>query len=91
MQNRSHLKWMGKLVGEDIPLFSIVVFSERCELKKVQVNSNDVKVIKRDRIYATVRDIWDQYPDEVSDDWIQEIYNELKKLTNADRAVTLIG
>ena len=33
-QNRTHLKWLGAFVGAEIPLFSIVVFSERCELKR---------------------------------------------------------
>ena len=33
-QNKTHLKWMRKYVGEDVPLFSIIVFSERCELRR---------------------------------------------------------
>jgi hypothetical protein len=87
MQNRTHLKWMRKFVGEDVPLFSIIVFSERCELKKVTVVSENVKVIKRDRTYATVRSIWDKNPDAVSDDKINELYEKLKELTNVDAAV----
>ena len=62
-QNRTHIKWLGQYLGEDIPLFSIVVFSERCELKKVTVESSDIRVIKRDRLYAAVRDIWDHAND----------------------------
>lgn len=62
-QNRTHIKWLQKYVSGDIPLFSIIVFSERCELKKVEVESTDVKVIKRDRTYAAVRDIWDSHED----------------------------
>ena len=62
MQNRTHLKWMRKYVGDDIPLFSIIVFSNRCELKKVTVYSEDVKVIKRDWTYAAVRGIWNTKP-----------------------------
>ena len=34
-QNRTHIKWLQKYVGEDVPLFSIIVFSERCELKNL--------------------------------------------------------
>lgn len=87
MQNRTHLKWMGKFVGETVPLFSIVVFSERCELKKVTVESGDVRVIKRDRVYATVRDYWDNNPDILSDEEIDILYTRLKELTNVDAAV----
>jgi len=87
MQNKTHLKWMRNFVGDEIPLFSIIVFSERCELKKVTVYSEDVKVIKRDLTYATVRSIWDKNPDIVSEDRINELYECLKKLTNVDEAV----
>lgn len=87
MQNKTHLKWMKNYVGEEIPLFSIIVFSERCELKKVSVESDDIKVIKRDRTYATVREYWDKNPDVISDEKIEELYQMLKNLTNVDEAV----
>lgn len=86
MQNKTHIKWMRNFVGEEIPLFSIIVFSERCELKKVSVESDDIKVIKRDLTYAAVRDIWDKNPDVVSNDKIEELYIKLKELTNVDKA-----
>lgn len=87
MQNRTHMKWMAGFVGEEIPLFSVIVFSERCELKKVTVVSEDIKVIKRDYTYAAVRDIWEKHPDALSDDKIEELYSKLKELTNVDAAV----
>lgn len=87
LQNKTHVKWMRNYVGDDIPLFSIIVFSERCELKKVTVESSNVKVIKRDRTYAAVREIWDESPDVVSEEKIIELYDNLSKLTNVDEAV----
>ena len=86
MQNKTHLKWMTNLLGKDVPLFSIIVFSERCELKKVTVLSKDVKVIKRDSTYATVKDIWDNSPDALSDEKLKEVYTKLKSLTKVDSA-----
>ena len=86
MQNRTHLKWLKSFVGEDIPLFSIIVFSERCELKKITMYSGDIKVIKRDETYAAVREIWDRSPDMVSDKRIEELHTRLKELTNVDAA-----
>lgn len=88
-QNRTHLKWLGQFLGGEVPLFSIVVFSERCELKKINVTSPDIKVIKRDRTYATVRKIWETVDDVLSDDQIEALYSKLKTLTNADEAVKL--
>lgn len=87
MQNKTHMKWMRNFVGEDVSLFSIIVFSERCELKKVTIYSEDVKVIKRDYTYATVRSIWDKNPDTLSDERINELYEKLKVLTNVDASV----
>lgn len=83
--DRTHIKWLQKYVGKDIPLFSIIVFSERCELKKVEVESTDVKVIKRDRTYATVREIWNSHEDTVED--VDAVYEKLKLLTNVGKAV----
>lgn len=88
-QNRTHLKWLGKFLGGGVPLFSIVVFSERCELKKITVNCPDIKVIKRDRIYATVRELWENADDSLTGDQIEALFDKLKALTNADEAVKL--
>lgn len=87
MQNKTHIKWMRNYVGDDVPLFSIIVFSERCELKKVTIYSEDVKVIKRDYTYAAVRSIWDKNPDALTDEKVNELYEMLKDLTNVDAAV----
>ncbi len=87
LQNRTHLKWMRNFVGDDIPLFSIIVFSNRCELKKVTVYSEDIKVIKRDWTNGAVKYFWNKNPDVLSDEKIEELYNRLKELTNVDAAV----
>lgn len=87
MQNRTHLKWLANYVGDDVPLFSIIVFSERCELKKVTVYSENIRVIKRDSTYATVLELWEQNPDCLEPDHIEELYQSLKRLTNVDEAV----
>ena len=83
------MKWLGQFLGADVPLFSIVVFSERCELKKISVESNDIKVIKRDRTYATVRELWEKSDDALSEDQITALFEKLKVLTNVDEAVKL--
>lgn len=39
MQNRTHIKHLKAMVGENVPMYSIITFSERCTLKKVEVKS----------------------------------------------------
>ena len=86
-QNRSHIKWLAASVGEDIPLFSLIVFSERCELKRIALENETVKVIKRDRVYAAVREIWDAAPDVLSEERIEDLYLDLRRMTDVDKTV----
>ncbi|MCI1722516.1 MAG: NERD domain-containing protein [Lachnospiraceae bacterium] len=87
LQNRTHLKWLRQYLDGKVPLFSIVAFSERCELKKVTVESSDIHVIKRDRLYATVRNIWDESDDVLDEDEVTAVYEKLEILTHADQAL----
>lgn len=60
MQNKTHIKWLKNQVGNNIPVYSVIAFSERCELKDVTVESQDVKVIKRQFISGTVKYLGNQ-------------------------------
>ena len=84
-QNRSHIKWLRRYLGKEIPMFSIIVFSNRCELKKMVVESPDVRVIKMHRLSSTVREIWESADDADID--VEGLYENLEKLTNVDEAV----
>lgn len=89
LQNKTHIKWLDKFLGGEIPLFSVIVFSERCELKKIQVDNPDVHVIKRDRIYATVRAVWESNEDCLDEQKLNEVYGKLEALNKIDEAVKL--
>lgn len=84
-QNQTHIKWLRNYIGENIPLFSIIVFSERCELKKITIVNQDVKVIKRDLTYAAVRDIWDKNEDRLSGEEVENLYIKLRNLTKVSK------
>jgi len=72
-QNSTHIKWLGQYLQNSVPLFSVIAFSERCELKKVAVESTDVLVIKRDRLYAAIRSIWDRTADILSESMTEDM------------------
>ena len=79
LQNRTHIKYLKKVIGEEIPTYSVVVFSERCTLKKLEI-SGDVPVIKRDRVLSSVKKIIDGASEKNVN--IAEIYDKLKPYTN---------
>lgn len=86
-QNKTHIKWLQNTVGDQVPLYSVIAFSERCELKKITVTDPSVKVIKRDRIYATIREIWESSEDRLTENEVEELFQKLSAYTNVDETV----
>ena len=86
-QNRTHIKALKYYLGADIQTVSMIVFSERCELKSISVESPDVFVCKRNVLTDLVRDIWNSYPDIFSDEEIDSIFEALFPLTNQDKSI----
>lgn len=82
-QNQTHMKWLQNYVGEGIPLFSIIAFSERGTLKLK--GDFSVPVINRDYLYATIRNIWNESDDKLSDEQANELYEKLKELTKVSK------
>ena len=86
-QNKTHIKWLKNYLGGDITMFSMIVFSDRCELKIITVESPDVRVIHRERLFYNIKEIWREYPDILSGQQVRELFEKLKLLTNVDITV----
>ena len=87
-QNRGHIKWLRSFLhDENLPCFSLIVFSERCSLKKLDYHDENCAVIHRDEMLSTIRSIWKQNPDMFDEEGIQSIYDMLSILQNADEAM----
>lgn len=85
-QNKSHITALRSHLSDlgNQALFSYVVFSERCELKKVTVTISDIKVIKRNNLFSTLSVDLDLRPDTLSDDQVNTIFDRLRRLTRMD-------
>ena len=85
MQNRSHIKYLKAFLGEQVPMRSIIVFSDRCTLKSVQIRSNDISVINRYNVSSVISGICNQIPNDLlTDNDITEIYNKLYPYTQVN-------
>lgn len=85
MQNHSHIKHLKAFLGEQVPMRSIIVFSDRCTLKSVQISSNDISVINRYNVAPVVSVICNKIPNDLlTDNDITEIYNKLYPYTQVD-------
>lgn len=85
MQNRSHIKHLKSFLGEQVPMRSIIVFSDRCTLKSVQICNKDISVINRYSVAPVVSGICNQIPNDLfTDKDITELYNKLYPYTQVD-------
>lgn len=85
MQNRSHIKHLKALLDEEVPVRSIIVFSDRCTLKSLQIKSNDISVINRHNVASVVSDICNHISnDSLSESDITNLYNKLYPYTQID-------
>ncbi|MDE6620892.1 MAG: NERD domain-containing protein [Lachnospiraceae bacterium] len=76
-QNDSHIKHLRKLIGNDIPVFSIIVFSDQCVLKKVKVSRDNTFVIQRKEVKTVVNALTEQSKYNLSLGQIDELYRKL--------------
>ena len=81
MQNKLHIKHLEKQIGGDVPFHSIIVFSERCTLKKIDLETPNVFVIKRDDVDRTVSSINHRTGIMISQNRVDEIYAQLYPFT----------
>ncbi len=47
MQNKNHIDCLEKCISENIPIYSMVVFSDKCDFKQVKVLSSNTYVVKQ--------------------------------------------
>lgn len=88
MQNRSHIKHLRAFLGDRFPIWSIIVFSDRCTLKNLRITSEDVIVVNRRNVPAVVSDICNRMSANLLDECtIEDLYSRLYPCTQVS-AVT---
>lgn len=78
MQNASHIKHLNSLLGLNVSMHSIIVFSDRCTLKDITIKSGEVRVIKNYDVASVVGQICSQIQAGIFTELeINNIYNKL--------------
>lgn len=86
-QNRTHIKHLMKLIDNNVNVHSIIVFSERCTLKKIDVTSPDIFVIKRNNVNRTINKIVKSSDANLEQATIENIYDKLYPYTQVSEDV----
>ena len=88
LQNRTHIRCLQTLLGEGIPMWSVIVFSERCTLKDVRVTDETIRVVNRYDLCEAVSSLRQKAQKEcLSKQEITAIYDRLYPCTQVDEAV----
>lgn len=87
MQNKLHIRWLENQIGESYSIHSVIVFSERCTLKKIDVISPNIFVIKRDKVLRTVREIAGKTGISISQEQVEALYTKLYPFTQVSEDV----
>ncbi len=87
-QNEQHLKSMAQfLTGtvEQQVFQSVIVFSERCELKKITIESSHVHVIKRNELRRTIQRL--ATVKRLTPLQVDAVYEQLKQQSQVDQEI----
>lgn len=83
-QNRTHINALSKYLNIDkSKMKSIIVFSERCELKKVPLDTDEYIIIKRDKLVEIIKKETETEETKFSTEEVDNIYNRLFLLSQA--------
>lgn len=80
-QNHTHIKFLKLFLGFNVKTFSIITFSNRSELKSININSTDVFVCNHANLSNILRNIWENNLDILTEIQINDIYNKLLPIT----------
>lgn len=87
IQNKGHIKWLRTIVGDATDIKSVIVFSERCTFKDLNMKSEDVYVIQRFEISRIANDFINcSTGKKISAEQMDELYNKLLVYTQVDDA-----
>lgn len=86
MQNRLHIKSLQSFLGKDVPMHSVVVFSNRCTFKGIDIKS-DQQIVHRVDVSGAVATIANKVTDCLTQSDINELYEKLYPCSQVDVSV----
>jgi hypothetical protein len=86
-QNKNHIAAIKKLVGPEVPVNNIVVFSDRCNLQGVKAKYSDIKIVNLRDVNKAVYEIMIKYHDSIGKDKIEELYELLYQKTQVSEEI----
>ncbi len=85
MQNKTHIKYLKTLLDDEYTYNSIIVFSDRCTLKNINITNKDVIVINRYDLNNVITNLYNQNQTRnLTENDINKIYSILYPFSQTD-------
>lgn len=85
MQNAAHIRHLKRIIGENVPTQSVIVFSDECTFKDVTIESPNVIIVNRYNVLSEVRRVYeDEQTGCLTVEQVAHIYNMLYPYTQAN-------
>lgn len=90
-QNNGHIKWLQAFLGDQtLPIYSFIVFSNRCTLKNITLTSSNHYVVNRYNLPFMIKQHIAKMGVRLSVERIDEIFKTLYPLTQVENAVKIM-
>lgn len=87
MQNAGHIRALRNVVGNNIPVYSLIVFSDRCDLRVPKLYQNNVCVSQVKNAEKMFIKLTSASLGALSNEDVKILYDRLKKYTNVNRKI----
>lgn len=86
LQNKAHISALKRVLDKasERNIYSVIVFGERCELRKITVSTSDAAVLKMGRLERYLLDDINNKAEILSDEQVDRYYQILKTYSHAD-------
>lgn len=86
-QNKLHIDALHKLLGDGIPLHSVIVFSERCVFKDLAVSGDTAVVVHRSDVGEAILKINENFQNSLTPEAVEALYQKLHPYTQVTEEV----
>lgn len=88
-QNQTHIKYLRRIIGNNLPIYSVVVFSNDCVLKDVKNYNSISEVIYLNQVITTVQKLSSIRPNSIKQEVLISIYDKLYPYTQVSEGIKM--
>lgn len=86
-QNATHVNCLRRLLRYNVPVHSVIVFSDRCEFRGLEADDADAEVLHLYQTEYPVRYAYEKHQVRLNPDEIQELYDVIYPYTQASEEI----